>query len=101
MIYRKGVLVHSFVLPLCLKAYVKERIEHTKSEKEKDTLKNELIRIKKQVAVAEASMKNFEAEVIARALNHWLIAFTSIYSVRSVCTWMPHILGEQAQPHHH
>jgi len=44
-------------------AYVKERIEHTKSEKEKDTLKNELIRIKKQVAIAEASMKNFEAEV--------------------------------------
>mmetsp|Transcript_56424 Transcript_56424/g.149969 ORF Transcript_56424/g.149969 Transcript_56424/m.149969 type:complete len:330 (-) Transcript_56424:289-1278(-) len=49
-------------------AYVKERIEHTKSEKEKDTLKNELIRIKKQVAIAEASMKNFEAEV--SKLNH-------------------------------
>jgi len=49
-------------------AYVKERVEHTKSEKEKDTLKNELIRIKKQVAVAEASMKNFEAEV--SKLNH-------------------------------
>jgi len=49
-------------------AYVKERIEHTKSEKEKDTLKNELIRIKKQVAAAEASMKNFEAEV--SKLNH-------------------------------
>lgn len=49
-------------------AYVKERIEHTKSEKEKDTLKNELIRIKKQVATAEANMKNFEAEV--SKLNH-------------------------------
>lgn len=49
-------------------AYVKERIEHTKSEKDKDTLKNELIRIKKQVSVAEASMKNFEAEV--SKLNH-------------------------------
>mmetsp|Transcript_9595 Transcript_9595/g.21717 ORF Transcript_9595/g.21717 Transcript_9595/m.21717 type:complete len:314 (-) Transcript_9595:756-1697(-) len=49
-------------------AYIKERIEHTKSEKEKDTLKNELIRIKKQVSVAEASMKNYEAEV--SKLNH-------------------------------
>lgn len=46
-------------------AYVKERIERTKSEKEKDSLKNELIRIKKLNAGTEAEMKNFQGEVSA------------------------------------
>ncbi|KAL3892879.1 MAG: hypothetical protein SGPRY_014694, partial [Prymnesium sp.] len=49
-------------------AYVKERIERTKSEKEKDSLKNELIRIKKLNAGTEAEMKNFQGEV--RKLHH-------------------------------
>jgi len=49
-------------------AYVKERIEHTRSDKEKETLKNELMRLKKQVAAAETSMKNYQAEV--DKLNH-------------------------------
>merc|ERR1719230_85184 len=49
-------------------AYVKERIEHTRSDKEKETLKNELMRLKKVVATAETSMKNYQSEV--DKLNH-------------------------------
>merc|ERR1719181_2006888 len=49
-------------------AYVKERIEHTRSDKEKDTLKNELMRLKKVVATAETTLKNYQAEV--DKLNH-------------------------------
>lgn len=67
-----------------LQAYVKERIEHTKSDKEKDALKNELIRMKKQVAVAEASMKNFEAEVC------------SLWHTRHFHAWPAHV----TRPHH-
>lgn len=44
-------------------AYVKERIEHTRSDKEKEALKNELMRIKKLVSTAETTMKNYQAEV--------------------------------------
>ena len=36
-------------------AYVKERVEHTRSDKEKETLKNELMRLKKVVATAETT----------------------------------------------
>jgi len=49
-------------------AYVKERIEHTRSDKEKEALKNELMRIKKLVSTAETTMKNYQAEV--DKLNH-------------------------------
>ena len=49
-------------------AYVKERVEHTRSDKEKDTLKNELMRLKKVVATAETSLKNYQSEV--DKLNH-------------------------------
>jgi len=49
-------------------AYVKERIEHTRSDKEKEALKNELMRFKKIVAAAETSMKNYQSEV--DKLNH-------------------------------
>merc|ERR1719324_444398 len=34
-------------------AYVKERIEHTKAEKEKESLKNDLMRIKKLATAAD------------------------------------------------
>ena len=44
-------------------AYVKERIEHTRSDKEKEVMKNELMRIKKLVSTAEVTMKNYQAEV--------------------------------------
>ena len=49
-------------------AFVKERTEHTRSDKEKEVLKNELMRLKKHVATAEATMKNYQAEV--DKLNH-------------------------------
>ena len=43
-------------------AFVKEHIERTKAEKEKEAQKNELMRVKRQVFTSEAAMKNFEAE---------------------------------------
>ena len=49
-------------------ALVKERIEHTRSDKEKEALKNELMRLKKLVSTAETTMKNYQAEV--DKLNH-------------------------------
>ena len=49
-------------------AFVKEHIEHSKADKEKDVLKNDLMRVKKGVASAETTIKNFEAEV--GKLNH-------------------------------
>jgi len=49
-------------------AYIKEHIDHTKADKEKETLKNDLMRVKKQVSAAESTMKNLEAEVAK--LNH-------------------------------
>jgi len=49
-------------------AYVKERIEHTRSDKEKEALKNELMRLKKVVATAETTLKNYQSEV--DKLNH-------------------------------
>ena len=52
-------------------AYVKERIEHTRSDKEKEALKNELMRIKKLVSTAETTMKNYQAEVPLSVLGSW------------------------------
>merc|ERR1719240_2579046 len=49
-------------------AYVKERVEHTRSDKEKEALKNELMRLKKVVATAETTRKNYQSEV--DKLNH-------------------------------
>mgnify|MGYP001444082817 CR=1 FL=1 len=49
-------------------AYVKERVEHTRSDKEKEALKNELMRLKKVVATAETTLKNYQSEV--DKLNH-------------------------------
>jgi len=49
-------------------AYVKEKIEHTRSDKEKEALKNELMRLKKVVATAETTLKNYQSEV--DKLNH-------------------------------
>jgi len=49
-------------------AYIKERVEHTRSDKEKEALKNELMRVKKLVTMAETTMKNYQAEV--DKLNH-------------------------------
>merc|ERR1711865_239810 len=49
-------------------AFVKEHVEHSKADKEKDVLKNDLMRVKKGVASAETTIKNFEAEV--GKLNH-------------------------------
>merc|ERR1719375_3127918 len=49
-------------------AFVKERIEHTRSDKEKEALKNELMRLKKVVATAETTLKNYQSEV--DKLNH-------------------------------
>ena len=51
-----------------LQAYVKERIEHTRSDKEKEALKNELMRLKKVVTTAETTLKNYQSEV--DKLNH-------------------------------
>merc|ERR1719230_1681075 len=41
-------------------AFVKEHIEHSKADKEKDALKNELMRVRKAVSAAETTIKNFE-----------------------------------------
>jgi len=49
-------------------AFVKEHIEHSKADKEKDALKNHLMHVRKGVASAEITIKNFEAEV--GKLNH-------------------------------
>ena len=42
---------------------MKERIEHTRSDKEKEALKNELMRLKKVVTTAETTLKNYQSEV--------------------------------------
>ena len=47
---------------------MKERVEHTRSDKEKEALKNELMRLKKVVATAETTLKNYQSEV--DKLNH-------------------------------
>ena len=40
-----------------------QRVEHTRSDKEKEALKNELMRLKKVVAAAETTLKNYQSEV--------------------------------------
>ena len=45
-----------------------QRVEHTRSDKEKEALKNELMRLKKVVATAEIRLKNYQSEV--DKLNH-------------------------------
>ena len=76
-------------------AYVKERIEHSRSDKEKEALKNELMRIKKLVSTAETTMKNYQAEVRAAPyhvsevhLPAWYVPACLLASSQSTrCRW--------------
>jgi len=49
-------------------AFIKEHIEHAKADKEKERLKNRLMREKKKVSQTDAIIKNLESEL--NKLNH-------------------------------